>query len=155
MRTKDSYIWFTLFTFLLIFLVCSCLFLSLWAKTTVDSSKAFTPSSSISVTVLVTDEDVISQIPEVYSLSQNYPNPFNPETAITYDLPKSCYVQLTVYNVLGQKVKTIINQHQDAGCKMVYWNGKDDKGNKVASGVYFYRIETPKYSETRKMILMR
>lgn len=113
-----------------------------------------TPSSSISVTVLVTD-DKKSDLPETYSLSQNFPNPFNPETAIAYDLPKSCYVQLTIYNVLGQKVKTIINQHQDAGCKMVYWNGKDDKGNKVASGVYFYKIETPHYFETRKMILMR
>lgn len=125
------------------------------AKTAPDTLKTLTPSSSISVTVVVAAGKSESLLPDAFSLSQNYPNPFNPETVIKYALPEDCHVELTIYNMLGQKVKTLISQYQNAGYKMVHWNGKDDKGNEIASGVYFYKIKSPKYSETKKMVSLR
>lgn len=117
-----------------------------------ETSKTLTPSSSVSVTVVVANK---SLLPDAFSLSQNYPNPVNLETVIKYALPEDCHVELTIYNMLGQKVKTLVNQYQDAGYKIAHWNGRDDKANEVASGLYFYKIETPKYSESKKMIFMK
>jgi hypothetical protein len=93
--------------------------------------------------------------PEHFSLSQNYPNPFNPETEISYALPTDCHVKLSIYNIAGRKVKTLIDQRQTAGYKTVYWNGKDDKGKEIATGVYFYRIQAGDFSQSRKMVLLR
>ena len=93
--------------------------------------------------------------PQNFLLSQNYPNPFNPETEIKYALPQDCDVKLIIYNILGEKVKVLLNEHQIAGFKTVHWDGKDEKGNKVASGVYFYRLEADKFSEGRKMLLVK
>ena len=130
-------------------------FLSLWAKPPPDDSlQASYPASSVCVTVVVVSRKSES-LPKAFALSQNYPNPFNPSTVIKYDLPEDCHVDLTLYNILGQKVKTLINEHQSAGYRMVHWHGRDDEGKEIASGLYFYRIETPKYSETKKMILLR
>jgi flagellar hook assembly protein FlgD len=155
MRTKITYI-------LLLFIVLgsgltifSFLLLSPRAKTAPDTPKTPTPSSSISVTVVVAAAKSESILPDAFSLSQNYPNPFNPETIIKYALPEGGYVELTIYNLLGQKVKTLVSQYQNAGYKTVRWNGRDEKGNEIASGVYFYKIETPKYSETKKMVSLR
>lgn len=100
--------------------------------------------------------DEANAIPKKYALNQNYPNPFNPETKIGFALPKSGSVTLTVYNVLGQKVKTLFkNQNFAAGNHSVKWNGTDDIGNKVASGIYFYKIEAGKYVSVKKMVLMK
>jgi hypothetical protein len=90
-----------------------------------------------------------------FRLAQNYPNPFNPVTEIMYNLPTSCNVRLEVYNVLGQRIATLVNEHQKAGSKVVSWNGKDSVGNDVASGVYFYRINAGEFVEMKKMILLR
>ena len=117
------------------------------------TSKTLPPSSSVSVTVVVANKSK-SLLPEGFSLSQNYPNPVNLETVIKYALPEDCHVELTIYNMLGQKVKTLVNQYQDAGYKMVHWNGRDDKGYEIASGLYFYKIKTPKYTESKKMIFV-
>lgn len=155
MRTRKSYILVALIVFALGLGVFIFLFLSPWAKTAPDTPKILTPSSSISVTVVVVTDKSKSLLPDAFSLSHNYPNPFNPETVIKYTLPEDCHVGLTIYNILGQKVKTLVNQYQNAGYKMVHWNGRDDNGNEVASGVYFYKIETPKYSESKKMVLLR
>ena len=119
-----------------------------------ETSKTLTPSSSVSVTVVVASKSK-SLLPDAFSLSQNYPNPVNLETVIKYALPEDCHVELTIYNMLGQKVKTLVNQYQDAGYKMVHWNGRDDKGYEIASGLYFYKLQTPKYSETKKMIFVK
>jgi flagellar hook assembly protein FlgD len=155
MRTKISYILVALVVFALGLAVSLLLFLSPWAKTAPDTLKTPAPSSSISVTVVVVTGKSESLLPDAFSLSQNYPNPFNPETVIKYALPEDCHVELTIYNLLGQKVKTLVNQYQEAGYKMVHWNGRDDEGNEIASGVLFYKIKSPKYSETKKMVLLR
>jgi hypothetical protein len=94
---------------------------------------------------------------EVYrtALKSNYPNPFNPETTISYSLAKQSKVSLQVFNILGQKVRTLVNETNNAGTHTVVWNGKDDSGNAVASGVYFYRLKSGTISQTNKMILMK
>ncbi|UCF05522.1 MAG: T9SS type A sorting domain-containing protein [bacterium] len=93
--------------------------------------------------------------PAVFNLAQNYPNPFNPYTEIKYELPVACHVNLEIYNVLGQKVATLVNEYQDAGDRAVRWYGQDDKGMTVSSGVYFYKLRAGSYSEIRKMVLLR
>ena len=155
MRTRKSYILVALIVFALGLGVFTFLFLSPWAKTTPDIPKELTPSSSISVTVVVVTDKSKSLLPDAFSLSQNYPNPFNPQTVIKYTLPKDCHVELTIYNTLGQKVKTLVNQYQSAGYKMVHWNSTNDKGNEVGSGIYFYRIKAAYYTEVKKMIVLK
>jgi|LSQX01.2.fsa_nt_gb hypothetical protein len=91
----------------------------------------------------------------VNMLSQNYPNPFNPETTISFNMPASADSKLDVYNVRGQKVKTLFNGYAQYGKNTVVWNGDDDHGNKVSSGVYFYRLTNEFGSQTRKMMLMK
>ncbi len=94
-------------------------------------------------------------IPETFALDQNYPNPFNPETNIQYSIPKTVKVNISVFNALGQKVKTLVNKKQNAGTYRVNWNAKDQHGSVVSSGVYFYTLKAGDYSLTRKMILLR
>lgn len=96
-----------------------------------------------------------SSLPEGFSLGQNYPNPFNPITTIRFDLPAAGHVVLEVYNVLGQKVKTLVDEHRTAGFHTVVWNGTDYRGVAVASGVYFYRMESGNYNSYRKMLLLK
>jgi len=93
--------------------------------------------------------------PQHFSLSQNYPNPFNPQTTISYALPQNAHVKLVVYNLLGQKVKTLVDEHQSAGHKTVWWDGKDESGAPVASSVYFYRIDADEFFEVKKMLLVK
>jgi len=85
----------------------------------------------------------------------NYPNPFNPQTEIAYSLPEDCYVKLTIYNIQGQKVKQLVDEYQSAGTKEVVWDGCDENGEKVASGIYFYRIEAGPNSATKRMVLLK
>lgn len=94
-------------------------------------------------------------LPTQFSLSQNHPNPFNPATAIEYSLPTRSFVALEIYNLLGQKVTTLVNEEMEAGVHQVIWDGKDREGNKVSSGIYFYRIKTDKFSEVKKMVMMK
>ncbi|HHM02621.1 MAG TPA: T9SS type A sorting domain-containing protein, partial [Caldithrix abyssi] len=94
-------------------------------------------------------------VPTVYQLDQNYPNPFNPSTTIRFTVPVAGKVTLTVYNVAGQKIATLINGNVTAGSHTRVWNGKDNAGNQVASGVYFYKLTAEKFSATEKMILMK
>jgi hypothetical protein len=94
-------------------------------------------------------------LPKTCTLFQNYPNPFNPETDISYDLPKDSWVRLSIYNIRGQKVKTLVDEFEAAGHKSVTWNGRSQDGNQVASGVYFYKLETGEFTAIRKMVLLR
>jgi len=95
------------------------------------------------------------QIVNQFELPQNYPNPFNPETEISYSLPNDSYVKLAIYNIKGQKVKTLVNGFETAGYKAIRWDGTDETGQKVASGIYFYRLEAGDFTQTRKMVLMK
>lgn len=94
-------------------------------------------------------------IPTIWSLSQNYPNPFNPSTTIRFTLPISGHVSLEIFNILGQRVKTVMNENLSAGYQQITWDGTDQHGKQVASGIYFYRLQTNDFSETKKMVLMR
>lgn len=94
-------------------------------------------------------------IPGSVKLFQNYPNPFNPETTIKYQLPITNYVELAVYNLLGQKVAALVNKEQQAGEYKVIWNGIDQFNRQVSSGVYILRISTNNGSKTKKMVLIR
>lgn len=93
--------------------------------------------------------------PKVFSLSQNYPNPFNPKTVIRFGLPKDSWVNLDIYNVLGQRVKTLVDERLSAGMKEVEWDGKDDKGFEVSSGIYFYKIKAGDFSDIKKMVMLK
>ncbi len=86
---------------------------------------------------------------------RNYPNPFNPETMIVFDLPESGNVKLEIYNIKGQKVKTLLDCYMSPGSSEMVWNSKDDHGKRVSSGVYFYKLQTEKKIITKKMLLMK
>lgn len=86
---------------------------------------------------------------------QNYPNPFNPETKIHFDLPKSTHVKLEIYNLLGQRIKTLCDGPKTAGNHAVKWDGKDDQGHNVSSGIYFYKIIGEDLVRVNKMVLAR
>ena len=94
-------------------------------------------------------------IPSNFAIYQNYPNPFNPETEIEFALPISCHVRLVIYNMLGIKVITLVDQFMASGYKRISWNGKDDVGNDISSGIYFYRLEAGYFFETHKMVLLK
>jgi flagellar hook assembly protein FlgD len=95
--------------------------------------------------------------PAKYALYQNYPNPFNPETQIKYSVSGDgmIHVSLKVYNVVGQLVKTLVDEEQMPGEYNRTWNGKDEKNQDVASGMYFYKLKISDFSETKKMVLLR
>jgi len=94
-------------------------------------------------------------LPQEFHLSQNYPNPFNPETTIRFTLPKSGHVQLLIFNLLGQRVRTLLNEDRKAGFYNLKWNGRDDFGNAVPSGIYYYSIKSGKFHDIKRMILAR
>lgn len=94
-------------------------------------------------------------MPTKFALHQNSPNPFNPTTKIAYDMPAAGDVKISVFNVLGQHVSDLVDGYNEAGSYEVIWDGKDQAGEQVASGVYFYRIKTEQFSETKKMLLLK
>ncbi|MBN1884485.1 MAG: T9SS type A sorting domain-containing protein [Candidatus Krumholzibacteriota bacterium] len=103
-----------------------------------------------------TESDITeSEIPRAYSLSQNFPNPFNPTTEIRFALRAKGNVSLKVYDVAGRLVKTLANEVRDAGSYNVTWDGTNNSGVKVASGVYFYKMDTREFNQTKKMVLLR
>jgi len=94
-------------------------------------------------------------IPKSYNLAQNFPNPFNPSTSIKFDMKEKGFVALKVYNVAGQLVRTLVNDTKDAGSHTITWDGKNNRGGAVASGIYFYKMETKDFSQTKKMVMLR
>lgn len=101
------------------------------------------------------EDETGDMLPTQFTLSQNYPNPFNPHTTIEYSLPVKSHVVLSIYNILGQKIRTLIDKNQGAGCRAVLWDGKTDRGKDVASGIYFYRLESDQVSITKRMLLLK
>ncbi|MFA7287510.1 MAG: T9SS type A sorting domain-containing protein [Melioribacteraceae bacterium] len=97
----------------------------------------------------------LKYIPASFELYNNYPNPFNPVTTIRYDLPVTSRVNITVYDILGRKIIELINSEMEAGKQQVVWNGKNSYGSEVASGIYLYRLTTSKFSNVKKMILIK
>jgi len=99
--------------------------------------------------------EVNKEIPERFALFQNYPNPFNPQTEISFALPEESEVSLIIYNIKGQVVNRLVDKRLEADRYKVTWEGKDSAGNRVASGIYFYRLKAGSYSETKKMIMLK
>ncbi len=105
-------------------------------------------------------EELLSQqpptvLPESYVLYDNFPNPFNPQTTIGFFLPTDGYVTLTVYNILGQRVAVLLDRYVDEGFRQVTWHGRDQAGNPVASGIYFYRLESGGTALTKRMMFLK
>lgn len=100
------------------------------------------------------NKSAIAIIPYEYNLSQNYPNPFNPETEIGYQLPEASHVTLTIYNLMGQKIRMLVNTTMSSGYHYVKWDGTNDLGRKVASGIYLYRMHAGRFTDVKKMVML-
>jgi parallel beta-helix repeat protein len=117
----------------------------------------------VRIEVTVGVEEGATAIPTEFRLYQNYPNPFNPETLIQYDLPKSVHVRVEIFNILGEKVKTLVDERKPAGAHKVIWNGQTASGRAAASGIYVYRLQAgdssissgQNFLQSRKMVLLR
>ena len=122
----------------------------------IDEAILFVPPGE--AVVLQPSSSIVSvkgTVPEKYVLEQNAPNPFNPETRIVYHLPEEAHVSLEIFNILGQRVITLVDEDQPAGSRTVKWTGVDRNGVPVTSGVYFYTIRMGHYVDTKRMILAR
>ena len=120
------------------------------------TSNSYSDNVSVLLNIAETGVEMTEGIAAVrFSLSQNYPNPFNPSTAISYTVPTRCHVTVTICNVLGQRVSTIVDEVQSAGKHTAYWDGIDHAGRVVASGVYFYQIGAGELTEKRQMVLLK
>ena len=116
------------------------------------------PDTNVTYTAIFTDDitgDEVEPVPLVNSLHQNHPNPFNPNTTISFNLRERGHASLAVYDVAGRLVRVLIDGVKEAGPHDVNWDGKDNTGRGVASGVYFYRLEAGSFTETKKMVLLR
>ncbi|HWP81442.1 MAG TPA: T9SS type A sorting domain-containing protein [Bacteroidota bacterium] len=123
-------------------------------------STGFLPSAFIAGTPTAIPEEVV--LPLSFSLSQNYPNPFNPSTTIAYEIPRSSFVTIQVFNVLGQLVATIVEEQKGPGKYNLVWHAKDQYGSQLSSGVYFYRIHAravdgseQNFVQTKKLSLVK
>ena len=117
-----------------------------------DDIRLVTVISLPVATAVVEGQD--TTLPSAFTLA-NYPNPFNPETTIRFDLPRSAEIELAVYNLAAQKVATLVQGHRETGSYSVRWDGRDDAGRELASGVYVYRLTAGNRVETRKLLLLR
>mgnify|MGYP003322819214 FL=1 len=97
----------------------------------------------------------LGALPQAYSLAQNFPNPFNPSTTIRYNLKEAGAVTLRIYDVMGQRVRELVNAPQSAGRYQLTWDGRDQRGTPVANGVYFYELRAGEFRALRKMVLMK
>ena len=91
----------------------------------------------------------------MFALHQNYPNPFNPTTQIRYDLPLDEYVTIIIYDVMGRKIKSLINTNQEAGYRSITWDATNDLGKPVSAGMYIYTIQAGEFRQTKKMVLLK
>ena len=120
-----------------------------------DDTPASNGPRNITVDVSIVGVDQGAQVPDVFALHQNYPNPFNPTTTINYDIPEISNVRIEIYNLLGQKVRSLVNSEHAPAYYQVQWDGTTDAGAVVASGMYIYRIEAGSFSAIRKLVIMK
>lgn len=124
----------------------------------VNGGSSFTPivvPGSLYYGIQTGIESAENSLPTGYMLEQNFPNPFNPTTQIGFEVPSATVVNVDVYNILGQKIKTLVSEYKEVGRYSVSWNGVSESGQLVPSGVYFYRLTTKDHSETRRMMLLK
>jgi len=110
-----------------------------------------TPNTMVIGTLSIDAE----MIPDVFALHQNYPNPFNPVTTLRYDLPEDAMVNITIYDMIGRVVKTMVNSQQNAGFKSVRWDATNNAGSPVSAGLYLYMIQAGEFRQTKKMVLLK
>jgi len=120
----------------------------------VDANGNLSEGTNVVTTSIVSVDD-LEMVPTAYGLSQNYPNPFNPSTRIEFALPEASEVSLEIYNLLGQKVRTLVNGYVPAGYINTSWDGLDQNGKEISSGTYIYRLQTADQTFSKKMVLMR
>ncbi|MDN5354925.1 MAG: hypothetical protein PWQ09_1681 [Candidatus Cloacimonadota bacterium] len=121
-----------------------------------EDRKMFLEEALVWFDIINVENDPAEELPNnKVIMSQNYPNPFNPTTSIEFSIPHSSKVELAIYNLKGQVVKTLVSRNLAAGNHIVNWNGKDNTGNQVSSGVYFYKLQTANANITKKMLLMK
>ena len=108
--------------------------------------------NTLVVGTLTIDEDLI---PEVFALHQNYPNPFNPTTQIRYDLPKDEFVSIAIYDVMGRKIRSLMNANQAVGYHAIRWDARNDMGEGISAGMYIYTIQAGEFRSTKKMVLLK
>ncbi len=125
---------------------------SFWLKGLLSDGSLSESTNVVSWPSIVSNEN---DIPAFIRLEDNYPNPFNPETTISFNLDRAEYVSLEIYNIIGQKVKTLVNGPRNAGNHSVVWRGTNDDNHPVSSGIYLYKLKSGKYSSTKKMILLK
>jgi len=125
------------------------------SKDLAGNTSHYSPTGQFSVKSVTAVDNKNSAIPKEFAVSQNYPNPFNPSTIINYALPKSSLVTLKIYNILGQEVKTLLNTQSPAGFYSVQWNGENNFGQHVASGIYIYRVTAGQYVKSMKMVMLK
>ncbi len=111
--------------------------------------------SEAKVNILTDVDENYDELPEEFVLSQNYPNPFNPTTSIDYAVPSVARVKISVYNSAGQRTKTLVDEIKPAGFYTAVWDGTNNSNNRVASGIYFYKVEADNFSKTKKMVLLK
>ncbi|HIA23485.1 MAG TPA: T9SS type A sorting domain-containing protein [Candidatus Marinimicrobia bacterium] len=103
----------------------------------------------------LSNEDEILPVFENVVLHPNFPNPFNPVTTLRYDLPEDSQVSIMIYDIMGRKVKTLVNKSQNAGFKATIWDATNDLGQPVSAGIYLYTIQAGDFRQTRKMVLLK
>jgi bacillolysin len=124
-----------------------------WAKLTSPNDYTLFMRATVTSTTGVIEID--TRVPEKFEILQNYPNPFNPSTTITYSLPKNSNVKIVVFDIAGKQVAELVNNYQNPGTYKATWNGKNDQGLGVSSGVYFYQIVTEDFASVKKLILLK
>jgi len=127
-----------------------------WVADSVNYTAAFFNSMDNCIEAcFLASNDEINQLPHAFNLYNNYPNPFNPVTTLRYDLPEDALVNITIYDIMGRIVKTLINSQQNAGFKSIQWNATNDAGSPLSAGLYLYKIQADNFVETRKMVLLK
>jgi len=127
-----------------------------WVADSVDYTVAFFNSMDDCIEAcFLASNDVINQLPHAFNLYNNYPNPFNPVTTLRYNLPEDALVNITIYDIMGRIVRTLINSQQNAGFKSIQWNATNDAGSPLSAGLYLYKIQADNFVQTRKMVLLK
>ena len=112
-------------------------------------------AKSVPVDIKSVPVTIEKALPSSYDLLQNYPNPFNPETVVQFQLPEAACVTLTICNVLGQEIRTLVNERKEGGYYKVIWDGRNEVGQHVASGIYFYSLKAGTFSNVKKMMMLK
>mgnify|MGYP000564573508 CR=1 FL=1 len=127
-----------------------------WVADSVVYTNAFFNSMDDCIeTCVLVSNDESNQLPTAFNLYNNYPNPFNPVTTLRYDLPEDALVNITIYDIMGRIVRTLINSQQNAGFKSIQWNATNDAGSPLSAGLYLYKRQADNFVQTRKMVLLK